>query len=1270
MSLLQAAKGAADYSTFAASVESTNANPRKHASWFARLFLMWCNPMLQLGNEKQLSMDDMWALDDSNTSDTSCSELETHWASSGSLLVAFVRSYGGLYAGVGVLLASAYGCDLLGPWILNQVVALVSDPSARVQDIYGWLALLFVSRVLKALLFAHAYKETQVVALRFTAAVKGRLFRKSMRLSATSRAKKGTDITNLYTTDVGNLLMAAYYVHEMWILPLVICLSLSMLFHVVGYAALAGVSVIVLVLCVNQLIARVLASAFESLMAIKDERMKAVQELFGAIQIVKLNAWEPKFLAKITAIRARELRLVRTYLYVGALNIFALWGAPVWVSTATFAVFALVLHESLTAARVFTALALFRLMQEPLRSLPKIITGMIQAHVSLTRILAYVDLPERKADVLSTDADVAARMDASGVSVSIEDGSFAWDNMLLFSGINLTAKTGDLVIVHGKVGSGKSSLLSVLLGDMNKQTGLVYVGGSIAYCPQQPWIQHMTIRDNICFGRPYDRKKYAKVIDACLLATDLAALPAGDRTEVGQKGLNLSGGQKARISLARACYSDADIYLLDAPLAAVDATVASEIFAKCILGLLRHKTRVLITHNPDLIASKAVDSVLKLTDGQLSHVRNIDKETLGPPPVSPLMGSTNRHRKPKAQKGGKDPKPAFAATSPSQVVQDGFAPLVSRSSSFLRYDSAHDGKLVKEEERHEGRVSAHVFAAYFKAMGGVHVVGFLVVVQLTWQALMQASDFYLAYWTTEPDDVQQNSVTTNLTYYAVLALGSCLLVLVRTLTVSFCGITAATRLFDEMTKSLLRAPMAFFDANPVGRILNRYSDDVSRVDFQLPFAYGSLLAVGFSVGCTLLTACVMARCFGLLVIPILAIYVYVGLFYLQPARELQRLQKVTQSPILAHLSESNDGCAVIRAFDQVPRFCSENGRLIDVNNQTVYVNIMTAQWFAMRMQLMGGVIVVLIAVSLTSMRAVLTPGIVGLAFNYGLAVDQGLEGLIQIWSWLETSMVSPERMQEYIDVTPESDSESDSVSSDWPVAGRVVFENVSFRYKTGDKLVLDNVSFSIAAGEKVSIVGRTGAGKSSLTMALFRIQDVAGGRILIDDVNIATLPLKTLRSRLSIVTQTPVLFKGSLRGYLDPFDEYADEDLWQALKKVELAIKALDAPLEENGENWSVGERQMLCMARALLSEARVVIMDEATAAVDADTDAKLQKVIRTEFKAATVLTIAHRLDTVLDGDRILVLDAGRVVQFDTPTRLIDEGDGPFYHLAKDGGYV
>ncbi|DBA04859.1 TPA: hypothetical protein N0F65_004496 [Lagenidium giganteum] len=1276
----------------------TAAHPRDQAGWFSKIFLSWVYPILAEGNTRQLDPEDAWALSEPDRCEGATNTLHRNWIASGSLLVAFLKTYGLWYMSVGLLLAGAYGCDLLGPYVLFRVVDLISQVEVNYHAVTFWLGLLFATRIIKALLFAHVYTDTQVIAVRFSSALKSIVFQKSLRLSAEAKTVKNTgDIVNIYTTDVQNILMAAYFLHEMWILPTEILIAISMLFNIVGSATFAGVGVILVVLVVNNYLSRAQAHTFGDVMRLKDERMKVINELFSAMQIVKLNAWEAKFAEKVGEVRARELRVVWRYLMIGAMNIFALWGAPVFVSTTTFAVYALVMGQQLTAAKVFTALALFRLIQEPLRSLPRIITGIIQAGISVGRLMEFIDLSEVDPYAVSgrENADMVAKYEPSDVIVAVEDGTFAWDakGMPLFRGINLRVTRGEFVVVHGRVGSGKSSFCSVLLGDMLKRSGSVYMGGSVAYCSQQPWIQNLTIRDNILFGLPYDKHKYRKVIEACGLTKDLALFAAGDKTEIGQKGLNVSGGQKARISLARACYSDADVFIFDSPLAAVDAIVQNEIFTKCFLGLLKNKTRILVTHNPEIIASKYVDQAIRLVDGAMTHTRNMDKQELSTPPVSPLVshGRVNQRGKGGLQHLSVTTVAGSAAASPvarsaleqfstENVVAEGFSPLSNRSVDSFIGESTSDGRLVKEETRQEGRVSAHVFMAYFRAIGGLKVVFFLIFVQCVWQGFQILSDFWLSHWTSKSEEDQRLHVTRNLSIYVALALSSSAMVLVRTMTVSFAGIRGAKRMFNAMTSALLHAPMSFFDANPVGRILNRYGDDVSAIDFRLPFAYGTMLAVTFSNGCTLITAAAVTKYFGLLIVPILYIYLRIGQFYLRPARELQRLQKTTQSPVLAHVSESIDGTHIIRAFgtDQVHRFIEQNFSKIDTNNRNVYVSIVTGQWFALRMQLMGGFLVVLITGALVTMRSYLSAGVIGLAFNYALAVDQGLESLIQTWSWLETSMVSPERIQEYIDIPAEAPHEIPATEpvAEWPARGEVAFNNVSFRYKDEDELVLRNLTFRLAPAEKVGIVGRTGAGKSSLTMALFRINEVASGTIVIDGVDTSKIGLRSLRSRLSIITQAPVLFKGTIRGYLDPFEEYGDDNLWLCLRKVGMGdkISSMDgkllAVLEENGDNFSVGERQMLCMARALLSESSVVVMDEATASIDHETDMKLQKVIRSEFKQSTVITIAHRLDTVLDADRIMVLDAGKIVEFDSPKALIARRSGHLYDLAKEGGYL
>ncbi|RLN96274.1 hypothetical protein BBJ28_00018015, partial [Nothophytophthora sp. Chile5] len=444
----------------------------------------------------------------------------------------------------------------------------------------------------------------------------------------------------------------------------------------------------------------------------------------------------------------------------------------------------------------------------------------------------------------------------------------------------------------------------------------------------------------------------------------------------------------------------------------------------------------------------------------------------------------------------------------------------------------------------------------------------------------------------------------------------------------------------------------------------------------------TLAANVFSVGCSLATAALVIRWKGLLLLPVVAVYVAIGRFYIAPARELQRLSKTTIAPVLNHLAESIDGASVVRAFGphQVQRFFGTNSVKLDANHRIWYAQTYVSQWFSLRIQLVGSLLLLVVTYSLVLLRHQLGVAIIGLAFSYALKVSTNLEGIVRVLTRVETMMVSPERMQEYIDIEQEAPDRlpmfDPPAHPEWPSVGAVTFDKVSFRYKPGGDLVLRDLSFAVTGGQKIGIVGRTGAGKSSLTMALFRINELASGSISIDGVNAGLIGLKALREKLSIIPQTPVLFKGPLRDYLDPFDEFQDEQLWEAIRQVGLSARVAEDErklmlvVEENGENFSVGERQMLCMARALLRQSRIVIFDEATAAIDRETDQKLQRVIRTAFSTSTVLTIAHRLDTILDSDRIVVLDGGRLVEFAPPDELVRKGHGHFFELMREGGYL
>ncbi|TMW67880.1 hypothetical protein Poli38472_007552 [Pythium oligandrum] len=1211
----------ATYATFPSSKESSPAieHPQAQAGWLSRIFLTWVLPLLRLGNAKQLDAGDIWPLQHAHRAGVVPFRREVE--RSQSITRAFLTLFGVRTVLAGLAFFVATAASLAGPLVLNHVVTALTRDTYDMDDLTTWIFGLFATQVLQALAENYANFDAEVIAIQFAGSLKSMLYSKTLRLSAGARREKTTgDITNLL-----------------------------LLYRLLGVASLAGFGVIAVAFLLNHFVSTKIYTRYVAFIRCKDERMQALTETFKSISIVKFNAWEDRMLARIGETRAQELKNIWGYLVYNGASVVLMWGLPVFIYVVAFSVYVGLMNEQLTPAIVFTSIALFQLIQQPLRMVSDVIASLVKAKVAHDRISAFLQLPEIDTDNVQSihhpDADAYIQ---ENVIVAAEHATFGWDDdSPILRNVNLRVNSGDFVVIHGPVGCGKSSLCAALLGDMTKTSGSVYVGGSVAYCSQQAWIQHMTVRDNILFGRPYDRKKYEKVLEACALTKDLQSLPAGDRTEIGERGVNLSGGQKARVALARACYSDASVFILDSPLSAVDAIVQNEIFQKCLLGLLRNRTIILVTHNPEIIASEHVTRALTISEhGELVETRAVRAE--GSVLLSPLRQQST------------ETGVGIGGTDPTETH-----------------------KLIEEEDRSEGRVAGQVFMSYYRAVGGFPVLFVVIMSQILWQACEITSSFWLSDWSTDATNTSNDTVseTYRIEVYTALGVSSALMVVVRALIVSWSGLGASKRLFDRMTHSLIHAPMKFFDAIPIGRILNRYTNDVADVDITVPLGFGTFFASLFSVGCTVATTAMIIQWKGLFLIPIIVLYVVIAQFYLAPAREIMRLLKTIEAPVYSHLSESIEGGLVIRAFghNHVSRFESAVDYKINTANKAWYAYLCVTQWFALHIRLLGSVLVFVVAYSLILLHASLSSAIIGLAFSYILKASQSVEGIVHAWSNVETAMVSPERMQQYIDNEQEAPQRISSMdpptSPAWPSSGSIQFKNVSFRYKESGRLVLKNLDFSVYGGEKIGVVGRTGAGKSSLTMALFRINELAGGSVLIDDVDVGKIGLKTLREKLSIIPQNPVLFKGPLRRYLDLFDEYSDDALWSALRRVGLSdrITSEDAKLEcmveENGENFSVGECQMLCMSRALLRESRIVIFDEATAGIDHDADQKLQRVIREAFVGSTVLTIAHRLDTILDADRILVLDGGDVVSFASPSELVSARSGHFYELMREGGY-
>ncbi|XP_071454835.1 multidrug resistance-associated protein 1-like [Hetaerina americana] len=1196
----------------------------------------------------------------------------------------------------------------VNPQLLSAVIAHVESGDNMWKG-YLFAILMFLASILQTIILSQYYHRMYLVGMNIRSALVSSIYRKALRMSNAARRESTIgEIVNLMSVDAQRFLDVALHLNMFWSAPLQIGLALYFLWQILGPAVLSGLGVMLLLIPLNLYVANQIKNLQISQMKYKDQRVKLMNEVLNGIKVLKLYAWEPSFEEQVLNIRNKELRVLRLSAYLSSGTSFVWSCAPFLVSLASFATFVLV-DEShvLDSQTAFVSLSLFNILRFPLYMLPFMISSLVQAFVSIKRLNKFMNAEE--IDPRNVDHEVS-----ESDSIVIENGSFSWgeNECVLLKNIDLSVRKGELVAVIGSVGAGKSSLLSALLGEMDKIAGRVNTKGTIAYVPQQAWIQNALLRENILFGKEFITESYKKVIKACALKADFEMLPAGDQTEIGEKGINLSGGQKQRISLARAVYCDADIYLLDDPLSAVDSHVGKHIFDGVIghHGILRDKTRVLVTHGITFLPQ--TDKIIVLKDGEISEMGTY-KELLKRQgafaeflihhlqedmPGDLLIGEDLEEIKEDLKKTigeGAFQKISSQLIRTSECHSDSTSVSdfksstgsLSRRSSGDTVGSIGDSKkinlediagekLIEIEKAETGKVKWKVYAHYMKSVGIALSIATLIF-SCIYQSFAVSSNFWLAYWSSDESNAVPERRNMYLGIYGTLGLG-------QAITSFFCDLTprlgcwnAGRKLHCVLLKGVLRAPMAFFDTTPLGRILARFSKDLDVMDSSLPSVITDIVYCAFEVMATMFVISYSTPMFLMVVFPIGIIYYFVQRFYITTSRQLKRLESISRSPIYSHFGESISGASSIRAYGVQDRFIEENETRMDQNQMCYFPSIVANRWLAVRLEMVGNLIMFFASLFAVIGRRSLSSGAVGLSISYALQVTEALNWCVRMASEVETNIVAVERIKEYGETNPEAPWELKSLlPRDWPSEGKVEFKSFQVRYRDGLDLVLKGIDFTVSGGEKVGIVGRTGAGKSSLTLSLFRIIEAAGGAILIDGIDIAKLGLHTLRGRLTIIPQDPVLFSGTLRMNLDPFEKHSDSDIWIALEHAHLSnfVRALPAGLQhevaEGGENLSVGQRQLICLARALLRKTKVLILDEATAAIDLETDELIQMTIREEFKECTILTIAHRLHTIMDSDRVIVLDKGRIVEFDSPTVLLNRKKSVFYQMSKDAGVV
>jgi len=1497
--------------------------PEAQASWLSHALFLWVGGLLNLGAQKSLEHDDLWDIvpqdEASRVSASFQDQLQATQDDFGGFDGAPRQGRVGkamwkmhrqrfILAGIVKLIHDAI--MFTGPFLLELLLKHVQSGGG------GWIGLgyacaLALSAVLETLTVNVYFHTLFRICLHLKTELVDMLYGKSLRISAAAKSEMGTGaVVNLQSNDASKLWSLPQYLHMLWSGPVQIIAVMALLVRIIHFIpAMVGLAVTVALIPLSALVAKALARIRKKVVALTDARVKMCSEVITGIKAIKLYAWESPYKQRILELREKELAEIRKSALIGTWNNILWQGGPILISMGAFLTYT-AMGYPLTAAVAFPALSLFNLLRFPVMMFPTQLMNIVNAKVALDRIQKFMEAEEMVQSPLLPAAKNSSQINNNGsgggstgsqssnnstnsadntatttstsnnnndynynghkenlssVAVAIRGSpSFAWSSTSppLLHNIHFEIQAGQLVIVVGSVGSGKSSLLAALLGEMcmvknNNRTagggggggvgyggttkGSVMVAGTVAYTQQDPWIQNASLKNNILMGMDSTNAStttattttstttslfspttspassfYHKVLEACALLPDIDMLPAGDATEIGEKGVNLSGGQRHRVALARACYADADVYMLDDPLSAVDAHVGRHLFDKCLCGLLRNKTRILVTHQLQYLG--AADVVLVVNDGRIAEMGSykeliekgidfhqfelaavkkegknenkvaeegggggggggvvekiekgkvdgintknaamlvdeveVDDEDVellsrhdvlrdsaaelymsggsgGASGASGSNSSENASPLPKSKIVEEDleeqqrlievpldssPSSSSVAPSPSpaemcvtaetggavqinyssyhqtqeqqqQQLQEEEQNLLKKSASEAKINQAAAAQLTKAEERAVGRVNRRVYLRYFAAYGPAFIIPSIIFsLALTERGLQAGQNWWLSIWTEATTTAQATSQAAETTYYMKIYFSIGLISLVfqvsRAVILVLGSITAARRLHESLLSIVLRLPMSFFDSQPTGRLLNRFTKDTEFVDTAIYQSVSSFLSCAVSVLWSLVVVLAVSPGVAVALIPLSWAYSAVQKRYIATSRELKRLDSLALSPIFSHFGETLSGLTTLRAFRAQQRFAAKDAALLNESNRCYWPAQCVNRWLSVRLELLGIVVVFGTAVFVSAVVPT-SAGLAGLALTSALNLTGLMNWLVRQTTELEVKMNSVERIIEYDSQPPEAPEivPSRRPLPDWPPRGAISVQSLVVRYRPELDPVLKGISFQVKPKEKIGVVGRTGCGKSTLMLALYRIIEPSGGRIMIDNIDVATIGLRDLRSRLALVPQDPVIFSGTVRSNLDPFGDAGqglpiserDTPLWNSLERAGLAsaIRALpgqlDSSISEGGGNLSAGQRQLLCIARALLRSARILILDEATSSIDTASDTAVQNTISTAFAECTVLTIAHRLHTIIRSDRILVLDSGEVLEFDTPTALMKQKGGAFKALV------
>ncbi|XP_075979217.1 putative multidrug resistance-associated protein lethal(2)03659 [Anticarsia gemmatalis] len=1304
-------------------------NPHDKSNIFSKLFLTWSFSMFRRGYRQGITLGDLFQARKGDESGRLGDRLEQAWeielenernyGTKPSFMKAIVRSFWVEYMLVGLLVAFLF--VIIWPMIPFTLALFIqyfsedkSPEAYRNAHIYCFL--MNTCSVLSSLLLTHTQLDQGRIGMRVRVAACSLMYRKILKLNAAGLSKtEPGHVINLMSNDVCRFDLVSVFLNYVWTMPIVVPVVSFFIWQHIGAATVAALVVIFFQTAFVQVYLSNIQGKYRGKIAKRtDERVKVMGGLVNGIQVIKMYTWEKPFQKLVDRLRKLEISFVmKTSMVKGvtaALSVFS----ERFILFSAIVTFVL-LGGHIRAQTTFALVQYFNLMQLACNILfPFGLAFLAEAMVSVKRIEEFLLLDEKEpkttrpkaidpnsllADV--DDKETGQQLNPTGLSILNVVASWQDNALYTLDNISMTVSPGQFIGIAGPVGSGKSSLLQLILGELKPKQGKITLGGSIiSYASQEPWLFVATVRENILFGLPFDRVRYKRVVKACALIRDFELLPHGDSTLVGERGVSLSGGQRARISLARACYRRADIYLLDDPLSAVDTHVGKHLVSECVQGLLHNATRILVTHQ--LHHLKEADQVYILRHRQIEAHGTFD-EISNTPLFAELSQKEEEDEEPVDDKPDSVQSKTAGRIQPEENVQK----------------SSEDQAEV-EEMTASGNVPMPVYSKYFTAGNSWSLLSFVVFSVIIAQVVTSASDLWLTHWMNDVEaqyidadknatslprsnntDYPQNetelttdtplsttvaslaaNVTSHVTaeqdtinnlfyiyIWAVAIIGCIVFNTGKSIVYFWACMRSSISLHNQMFVNIMGATMRFFDTNPSGRILNRFSKDMGMIDEVLPRL--SLEAIQISMvmlGIIVMVAIVNPLMLLTTLVCGVAMYFWTAM-YLVTAQGIKRVEGVTRSPVFSHVTATMSGLATVRASDAQKMLLKQFDDKQDIHTAAWYLSLVANAAFVIWLSLICATYVIVVGYTFLFMDDGTTKsGNVGLAISQGLILVNMVQYGVKQGADVVAQMTSVERILQYTSL-PQESKDGVSPPNNWPQQGRVDFKDLSLRYSEGAEPVLKELNVKIESGWKVGVVGRTGAGKSSLISALFRLAPIEGS-IYIDDIDATKLKLEELRSKISIIPQEPVLFSASLRYNMDPFEKYTDADIWNALEQVEIksSITSLSAPVAAGGLNFSAGERQLLCLARAALAHNKILVLDEATANVDPTTDAMIQKSIRKHFADCTVLTVAHRLHTVADSDRVIVIEAGQIIEFGHPHQLLKNDEGHFSSMVKELG--